>query len=317
MPRTTIWLRLALLSLFAAAPALAQPELDDDFDDPLAGDEVELADDDLFSSYDDDAPAGAEENPDAPRRRAGADAELAAAADRAAYPLELAARPLALPAGMSEVALDLPVHVDPFVGAGLLRGSYGVDTRIQAGLRYGLGAFDEDGFTAGKTVALDGLYVLRDFVAVQVSIPVLLDPLAAGLTIGAPMKFRFDGWALTFGRDLLNFKLRRFMPVVENALATDALAELHRVGTILPDRDLRLLGGVIYQLRPNLALTGETGIIVPNFFGGDPTQNSGVPLQATLTHSSSNTLDLGARIGFGDLNETASFAVSLVAALRI
>jgi hypothetical protein len=321
---------LAAAILALSVPALAQP----DDDDPLAGDEFELEpepapgdeDDepaqDLFADEDPDAPAGSDENPDAPRfpgdepgDRGDGKAQPQVTGSEA-YPIEVVKRPITLLATMSEIALDVPVAFDPFLLTGLLEADYGVSDRIQIGLRYGAGAVTEDGFQEGKSFDIHGYYLIEDWVAAQLSIPVLADPFALGVTLGAPMKFRFfdDKLALTFGRDLLSIAIIDFVPEVENPALTAGLVALEQTGTVLPDGALRFIGGATYQWKPNVALTGEFGLIAQDFSGDDGIY----PLQGILTYSSSNKIDLGARAGFSDLGAgTEGLFVAVFAALRI
>lgn len=332
--RTPTALILAAALLATATPATAQPE-----DDPMLGDEVELepeptpgepgeatdedtGTEDLFADEDPDAPAGSDENPDAPRLPGDQPprADDGTAKERVmgteAYPIEVVKRPITLFGTMSEISLDVPVTFDPFLLTGLLEADYGVTDRIQIGLRYGAGALTEDGFEEGKSFDVHAFYLLEDWAAVQLSIPILVDPFALGVTLGAPLKFRFfdDQLALTFGRDLLSIAIVDFVPDVDNPALTAALIASEAVGTVQPDGALRFIGGATYQWKPNLALTGELGLIAQDFSSSDAIY----PLQGILTYSSSNKIDLGARAGFIDLGAgTEGMFAAVFAALRI
>jgi hypothetical protein len=327
--RTLTALILAAALAATAAPAVAQPD-----DDPFAGDEVELepepavdgddedtSTEDLFADEDPDAPAGSDENPDAPRLpgeepRGDGGEVTGRVTGTGAYPIEVVKRPITLFGTMSEVSLDLPVHVDPFLLTGLLEADYGVTDRIQIGLRYGAGALTEDGFEEGKSFDVHAFYLLQDWVALQLSIPILVDPFALGVTLGAPLKFRFfdDQLALTFGRDLLSIAIIDFVPEVDNPALTAGLVALDETGTVLPAGALRFIGGATYQWKPNLALTGELGLIAQDFSSSDGIY----PLQGIVTYSSSNKIDLGARAGFSDLGAgTEGLFVAVFAALRL
>ena len=326
--RTLTALILATALVAAAAPAAAQPE-----DDPMLGDEVELepepapgdeadtSTEDLFADEDPDAPAGSDENPDAPRlpgeKPRGDDGEVKErVTGTEAYPIEVVKRPISLLGTMSEISLDVPVHFDPFLLTGLLEADYGVTDRIQIGLRYGAGALTEDGFEEGKSFDVHAYYLLEEWVAVQLSIPILVDPFAMGVTLGAPLKFRFfdDKLALTFGRDLLSIAIIDFVPEVDNPALTAGLIALEQTGTVLPDGALRFIGGATYQWKPHIALTGEFGLIAQDFSSEDAIY----PLQGILTYSSSNKIDLGARAGFSNLDAgTEGLFVAVFAALRI
>lgn len=310
----------------AVPPAVAQSddeevELDDDTAAPApqGGDEVELGDDLVAPIDDGDSPGGVEENPGAPHA-VGMDAnkkKAGPAADaRGPYPLELAARPITLNSGMSEVYLEIPTNFDPFWAAGTLRGSYGVNDKIEISLRYGLGALDQDSeFTEGKAIGVDFVYLLHKNIAVQASVPMLLDPLAFGFTLGAPMKWQpFEKLAFTFGRNLVNIKIKRFVPDVNNAVVDAGLVAQDDTNTTMPDGDIRMLFGLIYQQSPNLAIVGETGFIAPDF----GTTDAGYPLTLSLVYASTNKLDLGGRIGFSNLDAaTDHFGVAIFCALRL
>ncbi len=315
---------LVVCSLALASPAVAaQPDIDED----LPGDEVDLDEDTdadtdgdgdslpLIDDGDDGTPGGAEENPDDPGAISSRnDGNKAAVTAKPTYPLEYNSRPISILTGMSELSIDIPVNVDPFFTAGLLQARYGVTDIVEIGMRYGLGALDEDGFTTGKTLAVEATYVVTDFVGVRLSLPILLDPFAMGVTIGAPMQFDFGKLRFALGHDLLSIKLAKFVPDVGNALATDALVAGHGSNTTMPDGDIRLLTRVSYQHKPNMAFGGESGVIASDF----STNDMGVPLYFFLVYSASNKIDLGGRVGFSNLDEATKHAgLSLFAALRI
>ncbi len=309
--------RAALTSaviLFAPSLAWSQPEPEpDDF----GGDEVEL-DDTPMPTADLESPAGADENPDAPRdynqARVTATPATPMVKQPRQYPLALAQRPITLWAGMSELEVTAPVLVDPFAASVTLEADYGITDRAQLGLRYNPGTLTEDDFVTGKAVAVDGLYLLTDFLAAQLSVPLYLDPLAIGVTFGAPLRFRFGNWALIGGHDLLSVKLVKFIPELDDAARNETMASQEESGTLLPDYALRLLGGVIYQLRANLALVGEIG--VETFDENE--EDELVPLSARLVYSSSNQLDLAAQLGARDLGDVGdTFGLTLVVTLRL
>jgi hypothetical protein len=261
---------------------------------------------------------GGEENPDAPKavgtKAAKEAADAAAKKKHDEYPIELIFRPLTLPAAMSQVSFEYPVNIDPFSASGVLRAEYGVTDKIQVGLRYGIGSLTEDGFTEGKAVAVDGRYLLHDIVALQVSLPVLLDPVATGIVIGAPFRWQFGKFALFGGHDFLSIKFKRFVPSVDDALADSALVAADSTGTTLPDGAIKVLLGMHYQHSERLVITGDIGYVAQDFSSTD----AGVPLRVSLMHSFSRKLDLGGRIGFGNLDDAqGTFGISAFVALRI
>ncbi|MEM9489779.1 MAG: hypothetical protein AAGC55_11575 [Myxococcota bacterium] len=315
---------LAIAAMCAALPPTAvwaQPDDSDDGSDD-GDEEVEFAPDEIGDEFDvgsmkDPAPEGSEENPDAPpefgERRD--DGTRALRRVRTGYPIEEALRPITLAEGMSEITIDVLSNVDAYFSTALIEARYGITRQAQLGLGYGPGAVDSDGFTAGKAVSIDVHYLLADWLAVQVELPILLDPFSMGLTLGAPLRFRFgERFALIGGHDLVHIALRRFVPAVGDPLFNEAQVAIDEVDTILDSGELRLLGGAIYQLKPNLALLAELGLLARDFAITD----AGVPLLATLTYSVSNKFDLGARIGFRDLGDAdETFGATLQLALRI
>ncbi len=326
-------LRTLILSLSvvaAAAPtALAQkkadaPKGDDKADQKSAGKSVELGDDDSGDSSGSslDEGTGAEENPGAPRlvgEQTAPKHEGPKTTEPTEYPMKLSQRPLTLYAGMSEVSLELTAHpaADPFLAYGAVRGSYGITREVQVSLAYGAGALVKSDFVTGKTVGVDARYQIFPWLAGQVAVPFLLDPVAFGLVLGAPMKFRFDKFALFFGEDFLSIRVHRFIPDVTNAGVTDSYVALDSVGTQNHDAELRFIGGVIYQVKPNLAFTGRIGV-VQRINAPSATDASSVPIYGRLTYSKSNKLDLGARLFIENLsNVTDTLGLGVFAALRI
>ena len=297
----------------AVCPTLAWSQDDPDDEPDVAGDEVDMGEDPLPG----DAPEGANENPDSVPEFGDRiqDGSVEVRKARTGYPIEVVFRPLTLASGMSEITLDLPTNVDPFALTGLLRARYGVTKQIQLGLAYGPGAVTEDGYTAGKTVAPEFHYLINDWISAQLSLPILLDPFAMGITIGAPMKFRFaDKMAILFGQDLINIRLSRFVPFIDNPVANEAQVALDETGTTLDSGELRFLAAFIYQLEPNMAVMGEIGILARDFGSTD----AGVPLSGRFIYSTSNKVDLGGRIGFGNLDDASgTFGATIFVALRI
>ncbi len=270
-----------------------------------------------------DAPDGAEENPKAPvtpfddfSKPKVATRVSAAPARPAEYPIERALRPITLPRRMTEVTLDAPNSFNPYVQSGVLGARHGITERIQAGLRYGTGTLYDGEYFAGKALSVDGEYQVFDWLAAQLSLPMLVDPFSMGVTVGAPMKFnplprlRFDLF-----RDLVTFKVSRFAPSVVDAAANDRQVQADEVNSVLEDGDIKLNAGATWQLQPQMAIEGRFGLRAPDFeFQSD----SPTSLDVGLIYSSTNKVDIGGRFGFADLNHTdESFGLWLLAALRI
>lgn len=315
--RTSSGLCSILLLIAFPAAATAQPK-DDKAPAPTkpggeTGKEVEMGEDDAPIADE----TGMEENPDAPTT-GGDDTDprvvMKAPAAPVEYPVESHRRPITLHGGMSQATLDYPVFFDPFRTAGQLVAAYGITDKIEAQLRYGIGSYsnDDSKYYAGKSVAIGGVYQVFPWLGAQLELPMLLDPFAMGVTLGAPLKFRFDKFALFVGRDLITFKIAKFAPIVEDTLATEALRVADASGTIMPDGTLRITGGIIYALKPNMSITGETGIVAVDFAGDEATWL----LRASLAMESKR-FDYGARLGIEDLDDTESINLALFGSLRI
>jgi hypothetical protein len=214
------------------------------------------------------------------------------------------------------VALDYPLTFSPFVTGGVLGASFGVTDEAELGLRYGIGSIADGEFVSGKALAIDFVYQIRSWVGAQVSVPFYLDPFALGTTLGAPLKFAFfDKVAFEIGRDLIDIRVYRFLPVIENAAASEARAASQMVGTIQERGALNVIGRLVWQHRPNLAIDGRFGVRAVDFKVSD---DNPTPLDVGVIYSTSNKLDLGGRLGFGDLGRAKnSFGLALFAALRI
>ncbi|MCG8417073.1 MAG: hypothetical protein MJE77_03905 [Proteobacteria bacterium] len=321
---TSFFCSAILLASAVLSPALAraqsQPQSPSS-DQPDDDDRVELEPDDDYTPNRNqlDIPRGAAENPDElpefGQTRRGQTGARAIAMTRTDYPRELVHRPIVLAPGMSQITLDVLADADDVFVTGLLQARYGVNQDIQLGLGYAPGAVGRDGFTSGKAVSIDVHYAIASWIAIQLELPFLLDPFAMGVTVGAPVKFR-AGQKLAFiaGRDLFNARIERLFPDIGDPIGNAELVRQNRVNTALPAGELRFLGGVIYQINPELAVLGEIGILAKDF----GLNNAGVPLLATVTYSSATNLDVGARIGFRDLSQdSGGFGATVVVAVRL
>jgi hypothetical protein len=284
-----------------------------------------------------DAPAdmeGTNEDPDAPRtggESAGSVTAVAVPAKQrtSGYPIEEVLRPITLPANMSEVSLAPHAQVSPYTGSDALRARYGITRQAQLGLTYVLGGIyndpgtvsDKTGFHPGKAVGLDVTVLLQDWIGVKVGVPVYIDPVAVGLTLGAPMKFRF-GEKLAIGGldDLVNISLYRFHPSFYQE-AMNALGATNFENNTTQSRgSMRFSGFAVYQQSPKLALIGRLGVVMEDFattrgdsgYGGISTF-----IRAGIQYTVRKYLDLGASLGFDDLARAGSFSPQLYGAVRI
>src|SRR5690606_32481947 len=130
--------------------------------------------------------------------------------------------------------------------------------------------------------------------------PVMVDPYSQGLMVGAPMKFAFlDQFSIEVLRDLVGFKLHRFLPRADSPIHNAGLAAQDEVNTILPDTELNLGGRAIYQFSPQLSGDARYNIHMPDFEATDAPHE----LTVGVSYSTSMHLDLAARLGFLDLGQ--------------
>lgn len=336
---------IALISICLPAAAIADNPAPDDIakgadavedkvDDALAdgADDAsetlaeEVEDASPMQQYDAEGnPIGSSDNPTAigggiePPKASGAIMPLRDPRHKANYPISKVDRPILLPRGMAELRLDVPVVVNPIQASGVLSAFYSVNDNLQLGLRYGLGAYTENGFTAGKSFGLDARYRLTDWGAAQIAIPISADPFAMGITLGVPMQFSFfDTLRLEFGSDLLSIKTVKFVPDVANAANTAALVAANETNNVSARAELHLVLNAFYQLNDHQVVEGRFG--TTQFIGLPSGNSQGNPVQLSFgfMHSTSQKLDLGVRTGFNELaNAADTFFVSGYAAYRL
>ena len=246
---------------------------------------------------------GTSESPDAPVSGETPIVEVKAA-PATGYPIEEVARPITLPQGMSEVALELRATLSPFVSNATLRARYGITRQWQIGVRYNGGGFYKDpvtnqsGYNVGKAAGFDVTYLVNSWIGASIGVPIYLDPVATSISIGAPIRFRF-GPKVTVGGlgDLLDIRVSKFVPSFYSEYANEGLAEAYRTNTTKPTGNLRFAGYGIYQQKPNLALYGRIGVTARDFSSLDLLYL----LRAGLSFSPKRFIDLGASVGFDDL----------------
>jgi hypothetical protein len=318
--------RILLAASLLAFPALAgaapqdedeEGEMDEDDEDDEDDEEpIEFG----SSQPTGPAPTGATESPGSPTAAVGmqppkVEKPVAEQPTRpAGYPMEVALRPITLHAGMFEIGVAAPLHPSPAAITTALRGRYGITEQIEVGLRYGLVGADENGGVLGKAVSVDGVYAITDWAAAQLSLPVNVDPFAMGVTLGAPLKFRFgERFALLFGSDLITVRIVDFPPHVLDPRIDDARADAVAVGTIVSRGTLRFVGGAIYQLEPHMAISADGGVVAEDF----GRENTSVPLGATFTYGAARSLDFSVRLGFDDIGLGESFSLAAGLAARM
>ncbi len=335
-------LALAVLATFALTrPASAQntdPDLPDlsEFEDDGETTEMPVDDSEPVPFEEEGAsPSGSEEDPDAPTVSASSSADDTGTTG-GEYD-QLAQRPITLPSAAGQLrwfggvggltekrAYKYRAESNFLRAGGVLSAQYGITDQIQLGIHYGTGTYGDTAlppaakdkeYVSGKAASIEFHYRLYEWVALQVELPMLLDPFEMGLTIGAPMKFRFgDSLAIFLLEDLFTVRFTDMVPFVEDSVSNArALAGLD--ASVEQDSgDITVKGGVIYQLSPKAALRGTFGIVAADFEMGD----GGTVLWGDLVYSLSKRLDLEARTGFANIAEPGdTFTLAVGAAYRI
>jgi hypothetical protein len=235
------------------------------------------------------------------------------------YPIEEVWRPLTLPRLMTEVLLDTPNTFSPFVNGFRLRAHFGVTSKVQVGITYNIGGIYDDGrgktaFNTGKAVDVNALVQIQPWIAAQISVPMYLEPFAASITLGAPMKFRFsDQYAAVVGEDILDIRLSKFVPSLTSEAANEVNVGNIDTNTRTDKGTFRFSGRGIYQYKPNIAFTGRLALTLIDF----STLRLGYLLKAGAQMTVNKRADVSATLGFDNLdNASHSFGLQLGAAFR-
>lgn len=206
-------------------------------------------------------------------------------------PQEIIMRPMTTPASQITVAGDLAILLIPDLDTGIglgVGGAYGVDDKIEVGAAYGISLAPE--FEAKGSFVVHGAYNIMDGnlgVAADVSTGYdLFSEAINPLELGARVRFRLnDQLAVHSSGGQLNIALD---------------------GDPKPIT-LDLPVGVAYQASPQIYASVDTNlasISISNsetvVFGADF-----IPLSVSGFFSPSNTMDVGASIGWFDLKEAS------------
>lgn len=315
----TSTLAMAVLGWIVASPAMAQSQTDD-----IGGDEVEMSADPLAPAASGDGPVGAAEDPAPPSKAVGqktATPEVAADGTPIVegYPQAMVLRPITLLGGMVEAGLEAPVNPDPFALSGVVHARYGITDEIQVGVRYGLGFTADDTSAAGKAVAVEAVYQVFDFAALQVAVPFAWDPFGAAITVGVPVKFVIsDKLAIVGGQNLVTVRLGDYYPSVDPVFESPdqnaAAAARLNTNTEIDDGEIRVFGGLTYQASEEFAVGGDIGVRAVDF----KMRDAAVPIFLRGTYSPEPNIDIGARAGFRRPDEAGdTFTVSVFAAARL
>lgn len=265
---------------------------------------------------------GTAENPDAPVDFDAPPPPTAPVAKprRQGYPIEEVARPLTLLRFQTEVGFDTRNTFSPFNNGSALRARFGVTPTVQVGLVYNIGGLYDDGrgkttFNTGKAVGIGATVQIAPWIAASMSVPMYLEPFAASLTLGAPMKFQFaERYALVLAEDVVEVRLTEFVPSLIDEAANEVQAGRVGTNTTRNKGNLRFSGAGYYQHKPNLAFVGRIAISFIDFKSID----IGYLLKAGAQYSVRKNVDLSALIGFDDLEEAGkTFGLTLGAQLRL
>ncbi|HEY4178171.1 MAG TPA: hypothetical protein VGM90_15095 [Kofleriaceae bacterium] len=288
----------------------------------------------------DPAPAdmeGTNENPDAPRvgdeQNRVVPVAVTEKPKRSGYPTEEIFRPITLPENMSEVSLDLHAALSPYTGAGVIRARYGITRQVQLGLTYlaggiyndskfGASLTDKTKFHAGKAVGLDVTVLVQNWLGIRVGVPVYVDPVAVGLTLGAPIKFTFfDKLSLTGLEDIVNIKLTKFMPNFYYQSTNAAYAAAYGTNTRQQAGYLNFAFTATYQNDPMTAFQLHAGVRLDDFSGTQTSagafSGSTTFLRVGIERTVKQFFDVGGSLGFDDLAHGGTFGPQVYAAVRI
>ncbi|CAN5755560.1 hypothetical protein BH11MYX2_BH11MYX2_36040 [soil metagenome] len=280
---------------------------------------------------------GTNENPDAPRVGDEQNRVVPVAAPdkpkRSGYPTEEVFRPITLPENMSEVSLDLHAALSPYTGAGVIRARYGITRQVQLGLTYlaggiyndrkfGASLTDKTKFHAGKAVGLDVTVLVQNWLGIRIGVPVYVDPIAVGLTLGAPIKFTFfDKLSISGLEDVVNIKLAKFMPNFYYQSTNAAYAAANATNTRQQAGYLNFAFTATYQNDERTAFQLHAGVRLDDFSGTQTSagkfSGSTTFLRVGIERTVKQFFDVGGSLGFDDLAHGGTFGPQVYAAVRI
>jgi hypothetical protein len=314
----------ALLCIAAPAVAFAQEEAKKPAPPEGGGTDVEMEEDTPPEDME-----GTSENPDAPKQVNGEVVEgpVAPKAVRTGYPMEEVLRPITLPAVMTEIGLDVRSNFDPVDTEFGLRARFGITKQAQIGVRYGIGGLYEDGvtmksgFNTGKAFGLDFTYLVFDWMAGKITLPMYVDPFAMAVTLGAPMKFVFkEKYAIVALDDFLEIRILKFIPSLTNESANEFNVFEYNRNTSLRSSNVYLRVGGIYQMKPNMAIKANLKQTIPGGGDNEASTSNETPLglEGIFQFSPNAKMDVTGRLGIEDLASPGeTFGLVIAAAYRI
>jgi len=153
--------------------------------------------------------------------------------------------------------------------------------------------------------------------AAELSFAFFADPDQFGMALGIGVPFKIeigDQWAFFGGRNLIRVKL--------SGLAVDPADPVYNLGQLaliargagVDDGSLNFNLGIAFQAQTNVAVFGTFGVGFPDFSTHEQPYSSFVGVSYTAAHR----WDLGARIGFDELDHLSdSFVAAVFVAVRI
>jgi len=202
------------------------------------------------------------------------------------YPQRIVDRPLTLYPGMLQVDLWTR-FVDQPAGQAAVQVSFGALSSIQAGVALSVGAWDDRGLTWGRVVTPQLRFRLADSTALDLSVPVGLDPTGVGLTIGLPSRLSLGAHTqIDVGQRLMSFRLyqRAMDPYWPDEVDTASM-------------EFRFLGNLRHQMSAALFLMTETGFEI-NAYEFSATE---MPIDLQVGYAMRHGFDIGLTGGIQNL----------------
>ena len=142
-----------------------------------------------------------------------------------------------------------------------------------------------------------------------------MDPFAAALTLGTPMKFRpFSKLAFSIGEDLIAIRLVDYIPNVEDPLTNLNQSRNATSNTSQPWTLTQMVLSAYYQQSDAFVLWLRTGVVAADF----DFRHGEMPLDVGFLYSPMPELDVGLSVGFQDQNRAKeTFHAQVILGLRI
>ena len=200
------------------------------------------------------------------------------------YPRRMVDRPLTLYSKMFEVEADFRVRPTPTLLQGHLQARYGLFNNLELGLGYAAGKLGFSGFELGKTFTPRMRTQLSKKMALDLALPIALQPFGMGATLGLPYRVRLGN------ASVLQLFDRFFSFRFHSRVADERWANEVETSTGVFRLGLRYE----QQISDGIALIFRTGPGAPVYRFSS--MNLPVDFQAVYTLSSGVDLGLGAGV---------------------